>query len=112
MHAFGVLADPVRRRAIELIAQSERASGEIVTVVEAEFGISQSAVSQHLRILRESGFARVRREGTKRWYSIDPAGFEDIDVWLSQVRRYWLEKMEDLAVEVERGNLAERNKQT
>ena len=99
MHAFGDLADPVRRRAIELISQSERASGEIVTVVEAEFGISQSAVSQHLRILRESGFARVRREGTKRCYSIDPAEFEDIDIWLSQVRHFWLDKMEDLAVE-------------
>lgn len=103
MHAFDVLSDPVRRRALELIAQREQASGEIVKVVEAEFGISQSAVSQHLRVLRESGFASVRREGAKRCYSINPVGFDDVQSWLDQIRHYWGSKMEALATEVERG---------
>ncbi|WP_299508364.1 metalloregulator ArsR/SmtB family transcription factor [uncultured Roseobacter sp.] len=103
MHAFDVLSDPVRRRTLELISQKEHASGEIVDVIEAEFGISQSAVSQHLRILRDAGFAQVRKEGARRCYSIDPKGFEDVQGWLDQLRRYWDSKMESLATEVERG---------
>lgn len=103
MNAFDVLSDPVRRRALELISQRECASGEIVKVVEAEFGISQSAVSQHLRILRDSGFAKVRRDGAKRRYEIDPAGFDDVDAWLDRLRRFWSSKLEALATEMERG---------
>jgi len=103
MHAFDVLSDPVRRRALELIAQKEHSSGEIVNVIEVEFGISQSAVSQHLRILRDAGFAHVRREGARRCYSIDPTGFEEVQEWLDQLRRYWDVRMEALATEIERG---------
>ena len=108
MHAFDVLSDPVRRRALELVARREHTSGEIVKVVEAEFGISQSAVSQHLRVLRDSGFASVRKEGAKRCYSINPAGFEDVETWLDQLRQYWGAKMEALATEVERGKRRRR----
>lgn len=103
MHAFDVLSDPVRRRALELIAQRERASGEIVEVIGTEFGISQSAVSQHLGVLRNSGFASVRKDGAKRCYSIDTKGFEDVQDWLDHLRHYWAPKMEALATEVERG---------
>ena len=103
MHAFDVLSDPVRRRALELIEQRERASGEVVKVVGPEFGISQSAVSQHLRVLRDSGFASVRKEGAKRWYSIEPTGFDDVEAWLDELRRYWGPRMEALATEVARG---------
>ncbi len=103
MNAFDVLSDPVRRRTLELISQREHASGEIVKVVEAEFGISQSAVSQHLRILRDTGFAKVRRDGAKRCYEIDPTGFDDVDEWLDQLRRFWASKMEALTTEIERG---------
>ena len=110
MHAFDVLSDPVRRRTLELIAQREQASGEIVKVVEAEFGISQSAVSQHLRVLRDSGFALVRKDGARRCYSINPAGFEDVEAWLDQIRQYWAPKMEALATEVARGKRLEQKK--
>jgi len=103
IHAFDVLSDPVRRRALELIAQREQPSGEIVKVVEAEFGISQSAVSQHLRVLRDSGFASVRKDGAKRCYSINPAGFEDVEVWLDRMRQYWGPRLDALETEVERG---------
>ncbi|MDA7948073.1 MAG: metalloregulator ArsR/SmtB family transcription factor [Hyphomicrobiaceae bacterium] len=103
MNAFDVLSDPVRRRTLELISQKEHASGEIVKVVGSEFGISQSAVSQHLRILRDTGFAKVRKDGAKRCYEIDPSGFDDVDAWLDQLRRYWASRMEALATEIERG---------
>ena len=65
VHAFDVLGDPVRRRILELLADGELSSGAITSVVQAEFGISQPAVSQHLRVLRESGFTSVRPEGTQ-----------------------------------------------
>ncbi|MCY6383347.1 ArsR/SmtB family transcription factor [Hoeflea prorocentri] len=108
MNAFDVLSDPVRRRTLELISQREHASGEIVKVVESEFGISQSAVSQHLRVLRETGFAIVRKEGAKRCYEINPAGFADVDAWLDQLRFFWASRMEALATEVERGKRSDR----
>jgi DNA-binding transcriptional ArsR family regulator len=71
MHAFDILGDPVRRRVLELLARGEQCSGDIVTVIQREFGISQPAVSQHLKVLRESGFADVRADGTRRVYSIE-----------------------------------------
>jgi DNA-binding transcriptional ArsR family regulator len=71
MHAFDVLGDPVRRRILELLAEGEHASGEVVEVISKEFGITQSAVSQQLKVLRESGFATVRAEGTRRLYAVD-----------------------------------------
>ena len=73
MHAFDVLGDPVRRRILELLADGEQTSGAIGAVVQAEFGISQPAVSQHLKVLRESGFATVRPEGARRLYAVDAA---------------------------------------
>jgi DNA-binding transcriptional ArsR family regulator len=60
MHAFDVLGDPVRRRILELLAAGELTSGAISQVVQSEFGITQPAVSQHLRVLRDSGFTTVR----------------------------------------------------
>ena len=72
MHAFDVLGDPVRRRILELLAAGELTSGDLTAAVRAEFGISQPAVSQHLRVLREHGFATVRPEGARRLYAVAP----------------------------------------
>ena len=77
MHAFDVLGDPVRRRILELLAEREHSSGEVVEVIAAEFGISQAGVSQHLKVLRESGFAQVRPEGTRRVYALDTGPLPD-----------------------------------
>jgi DNA-binding transcriptional ArsR family regulator len=66
MHAFDILGDPVRRRILELLAEEDYASGEVVEVISTEFGITQSAVSQQLKLLRENGFATVRAEGARR----------------------------------------------
>lgn len=103
MHAFDVLGDPVRRRILELLAGGEHASGAVVAVVQQEFGITQAAVSQHLKVLRDSGFANVRVDGARRLYSIDPAPLEEIDAWLEKFKVFWTHKLESLATEVARG---------
>ncbi len=103
MHAFDVLGDPVRRRILELLAQGEHASGEIVEVIQGEFGISQPAVSQHLKVLRESGFARVRSEGPRRLYVVDAAPLKEVDAWVAQFRGFWEHKLDALATEIARG---------
>lgn len=103
MLAFDVLGDPVRRRILELLAVEELTSGDIVKVIGKEFGISQSGVSQHLRILRECGFAHSSAEGTLRIYSLDPKGLREVDDWLSMFRHFWTPKFEALATEVARG---------
>ena len=103
MHAFDVLADPVRRRVLEILSQGEHSSGEIVDIVSREFGIGQSAVSQHLKVLRESGFANVTVSGARRIYTIDAAPLSEVDQWLSQFRQYWGPRLEALATEVARG---------
>lgn len=103
MEAFDVLGDPVRRRLLELVSEGERSSGELVDVVQAEFGISQPAVSQHLRVLRESGFATVRPDGARRLYSLDPTGLRQVDTWLAPFRRTWDHRLDALATEVARG---------
>lgn len=103
MHAFDVLGDPVRRRILEVLADGRHASGQIVAIVGEEFGITQSAVSQHLKILRESGFAYVHVDGPRRIYEIEAAPIAEVDRWLDQFRRFWEPKLDALALEVERG---------
>ena len=103
MHAFDVLGDPVRRRILELLALDEHASGEVVEIIAAEFGISQAAVSQHLKVLRDSGFATVRAEGTRRIYAIDTAPLEQVDAWLDHFRGFWTHKLLALHTEIARG---------
>ena len=103
MHAFEILGDPVRRRILELLGTGEHTSGEVVEVIQREFGITQSAVSQHLKVLRESGFARVRADGARRVYAIDARSLDEVDTWLAQFRRLWVPRLEALATEVGRG---------
>lgn len=103
MHAFDVLGDPVRRRILELLAEHEHASGAIVAVIQQEFGITQAAVSIHLRTLRESGFATVRPEGARRIYALDITPIREVDDWLERFRGFWAHKLEALATEVARG---------
>ena len=108
MHAFDVLGDPVRRRILELLAEGEASSGDIVAVIVREFGISQPAVSQHLRVLRESGFAQVRPQAQRRLYSIDARPLEQVEQWLDPFRRFWDHKLDALATEIARGKRARR----
>ncbi|MGW4501106.1 ArsR/SmtB family transcription factor [Micromonospora sp. NPDC004336] len=103
MHAFDILGDPVRRRIIELLADGELSAGEVGAVVQREFGISQPGVSQHLRVLRENGFATVRPQGTRRLYAVDPAPLEELDRWLDRYRRFWNQRLDALGTELARG---------
>ena len=109
MHAFDVLGDPVRRRILELLAAGELTSGDLTAAVRAEFGISQPAVSQHLRVLREHGFASVRPEGTRRLYAVRPEPFQEVDAWLDAFRRFWTPPLDALATELARGRRKDRS---
>jgi DNA-binding transcriptional ArsR family regulator len=109
MHAFDVLGDPVRRRLLELMAAGEQPAGDMVAVVQAEFGISQSAVSQHLKVLRDAGFAGVRIDGPRRLYSVSPGPLREVDAWLDPFRAFWAPKLEALATEVARGKRRRRD---
>jgi DNA-binding transcriptional ArsR family regulator len=108
VHAFDVLGDPVRRRVLELLAEGEQSSGAICAVIQAEFTISQPAVSQHLRVLRESGFATVRADGARRLYAVDAAPLHEVDVWLQRFRRFWDQRLDALATELARGKRERR----
>lgn len=108
MHAFDVLGDPVRRRILEVLAGGERTSGAITEVIQREFGISQPAVSQHLRVLRESGFASVRADGPRRVYSVDSAPLQEVDEWLDRFRGFWERRLDALGTEVARGKRERR----
>jgi DNA-binding transcriptional ArsR family regulator len=103
VHAFDVLGDPVRRRILELLVDGEQTSGSIAAVIQAEFGISQPGVSQHLRVLRESGFTTVRADGTRRLYAVDSAPLREIDMWLERFRRFWTQHLDALGTELARG---------
>lgn len=108
MHAFDVLGDPVRRRILELLADGEQAAGAVAAVVQAEFGITQPAVSQHLKVLRENGFASVRAQGTRRLYAVDPEPLREADLWLDHFRRFWTPHLDALATELARGKRERR----
>src|SRR5690349_3160194 len=103
VHAFDVLGDPVRRRILELLADGEQSSGSVSEVIRAEFGITQPAVSQHLRVLRDSGFTTVRAEGTRRLYAVDTTPLREVDVWLDRFRQFWTQRLDALGTELKRG---------
>ena len=112
MHAFDILRDPVRRRILELLASGEQSSGAVTEVIRAEFGISQPAVSQHLRVLRDAGFATVRPEGTRRLYAVNPEPLRDVDDWLDNFRAFWTPHLDALATEIARGRRQRRLRDT
>lgn len=108
MHALDLLGDPVRRRLLELLADGERSSGELTQVIRAEFGISQPAVSQHLRVLRDNGFATVRSDGARRLYVVDDTALREADQWLARFRHIWAPHLAAMATEVARGKRQRR----
>jgi len=108
VNAFDVLGDPVRRRILELLADGELTSGAVTDVIQAEFGITQPAVSQHLKVLRESGFTTVRPEGTRRLYAVDAAPFRQLDDWLGHFRSFAEQRLDSLETELARGKRERR----
>jgi DNA-binding transcriptional ArsR family regulator len=108
VHALDILGDPVRRRILELLVDGEQSSGALQATIRAEFGISQPAVSQHLRVLRESGFTSVRPDGTRRLYAVRHEPLRDVDVWLDRFRRFWTPPLMALETELARGRRRRR----
>jgi DNA-binding transcriptional ArsR family regulator len=108
VHALDILGDPVRRRILELLADGERSAGDIGDDVQREFGISQPAVSQHLRVLRETGFATVRAAGTRRLYALDPEPIHEAAEWFTPFERFWRPHLDALGTELARSARARR----
>ncbi|HZY98266.1 MAG TPA: metalloregulator ArsR/SmtB family transcription factor [Candidatus Baltobacteraceae bacterium] len=92
MQAFAALADPTRRRIVDLLAKGERSAGD----VGRHFTLTQPAVSQHLRTLRDAGLVRVRNDAQRRMYSLDAKGLAEIDKWLSRYRTFWTKHLDAL----------------
>ncbi|QDW64231.1 helix-turn-helix transcriptional regulator [Oerskovia sp. KBS0722] len=108
MEAFDVLGDPVRRRILELLSGGETSAGDLAAVIRDEFGISQPAVSQHLKVLRENGFATVQASGARRLYALDPGALDEVDAWLDGLRQFWDQRLDALGTELARGRRARR----
>jgi len=96
MQSLAAIADPTRRRIVELLAERERTSGELV----AEFAMSAPAISQHLNILREAGLVTTRAEGQSRIQALNPGGFDDLDAWLEKTRSVWSNRLDALEREL------------
>jgi DNA-binding transcriptional ArsR family regulator len=92
MVAFDVLAEPNRRRIVELLCEHDRPVGELV----AQLSLSQPGVSKHLRVLRDAGFVEVRAEAQRRLYRIRPERLREIDEWLTPYRRLWAAQLDEL----------------
>lgn len=106
--AFEALGDPVRRRILELLGEGERPAGAISEAMHAHFGISQPAVSQHLRILRDAGLVTVRAEGTRRIYGVDAAGLAVVQDWLTRFADTFAQPLDALETELARGRRERR----
>lgn len=96
MDSFTALADPTRRRIVEMLGTGERPAGEI----SAAFTLSPPAISQHLKALRQAGLVRVEVLGQRRIYSLDPDGLAEMDDWIQRVRRFWNGRLDDLEREL------------
>jgi DNA-binding transcriptional ArsR family regulator len=97
MEAFTAIADPVRRRIVERLADGEKTAGEL----GEGFAISQPAVSKHLRVLREAGLVSTRADAQRRMYRLTPAPLAQVDTWLARCRKLWEERFDALRVYVE-----------
>ena len=92
MQSLLAIADPTRRRIVELLAVRERTAGELVE----EFDMSAPAISQHLNVLREAGLVITRAEGQSRIQSLNPAGLDELDAWLEKTRAVWSRRLDAL----------------
>jgi DNA-binding transcriptional ArsR family regulator len=98
VNALAALADPTRRRIVELLAEGERSAGELAS----QFSGARPGVSRHLRVLREHGLVRARVEGRRRVYSLDPRPLDELDAWLTHYRAFWQNRLDALETEIHR----------
>ena len=97
MQSLAAIADPTRRRIVELLAQRDRTAGELVD----EFDLSAPAISQHLNVLREAGLVVTRAEGQTRIQTLNPAGLDDLGAWLERTRNFWSQRLDALERELQ-----------
>lgn len=102
MNRFAALSDTTRLGIVELLGTGERSAGEIGT----NFPISTPAVSQHLKTLREAGLVRVRIDGQRRIYSLDPEGFAEMESWFAKMRGFWKDRLDTLERALSQGDKA------
>ncbi len=93
MDAFGALADPTRRELLDLLSRGERTAGELGSVFPS---VSQPGLSRHLRVLREAGLVRARRQSRHRIYSLRSEGLAPVDFWISKYRGFWETELDAL----------------
>jgi DNA-binding transcriptional ArsR family regulator len=108
---FEALGDPVRRLILELLTAGEQPTGSLVAAVQSREPMSQPAVSQHLRVLREAGLVSVRAVGTRRIYALDQAGLDAAQAWLARLADPlgpFTQPLDALATELARGRRARR----
>ena len=96
MLSLEALADPTRRRIVELLAQRDHTAGEIVD----EFDMSAPAISQHLKVLREAGLVTTRAEGQSRIQMLNPEGLDELGAWLEKTRAFWSRRLHALEREL------------
>jgi DNA-binding transcriptional ArsR family regulator len=110
MQSLLAIADPTRRRIVELLAVRERTAGQLVE----EFDLSAPAISQHLNILREAGLITTRVEGQSRIQALNPRGLDDLEAWLEKTRAVWSRRLDalerELRAEDEAGDQPARKK--
>ena len=92
MDVLAVVAEPMRRRILDLLLEHDRAVGELVDAL----GISQPGVSKHLRILREAELVESRADGQRRVYGLRPERLAELDAWLTPYRRFWADRLDAL----------------
>jgi len=95
---FEIIAEPNRRAILSLLVLSEQSVGEI----ESQLGMSQPTVSKHLRVLREAGFVESTVDAQRRVYRLNPEPLQEVDVWLSQFRRFWSARVDALERHLDR----------
>lgn len=96
MLSLSALADPTRRRIVELLAERDRTAGELVE----EFDVSAPAISQHLNVLRDAGLVSTRAEGPSRIQALNPAGLDELHAWLDRTRSFWSRRLDALEREL------------
>jgi DNA-binding transcriptional ArsR family regulator len=106
MLSLAALADPTRRRIVEMLAVREHTAGEIV----ARFQMTAPAISQHLKILRRARLVSVRADGQRRIHSLDRTGLDEIEAWIGKTKAFWNQRLDALERELHAEDLRKRRK--
>src|SRR3954468_23872235 len=106
MLSLVALADPTRRRIVEMLAVRERPAGEIV----GKFQMTAPAISQHLKVLREANLVSVRADGPHRIHSLNADGLDEIEAWVTKTKRVWESRLDALERELRAEDERERKK--